>query len=193
MIEMLVRRLSYCCVIGGLALLFGAFQAPTYAYQLQNYSYGTFTVVSPDLDASNMFNNGSGNQGIILMAVRWGILFDDGLGISSISNPDDDGVIVKIIGKPLFYPNPFKLSRGAQLGYRLSRNADVELRIFDMRANQILRTQFRAGTTGGIAGYNRLTMNFITTSGYDLSSGVYFFVLSSGGRVIGKGKFVIVP
>ena len=164
------------------------------AQAVDRYSFISYTVLSPATGTTNI-NPGlePGAHSYILLASRWGILLGDGLGISSIPSPATDESQVTLIGPALFYPNPFKQSVGAQLGYRLSRNADVELRVFDMRANQIIKTRFNAGFSGGIGGYNRLTMNQNTFNGFILSSGVYFFVLSSEGRVIGKGKFVVVP
>lgn len=164
------------------------------AQTLESYSFGSYTVLSPAIATTNMNQSlDPGAHTYIFLALKYAILFHDGLGISSIPSPETDISKVTLIGPALFYPNPFKQSVGAQLGYRLSRNADVDFRIFDMRANQILKTRFNAGFSGGISGYNRLVMNRNTFNGFALSSGVYFFVLSSEGRVIGKGKFVVVP
>ena len=160
-----------------------------------NYTFSAFTVLSPNLPTSNPNIVGDGPLATnhVLLALKFGVLADDGLGILSVTPSDEDSGDVKLVGPALFYPNPFRLSTGAELGYRLSKNADIQLRIFDMRGNQILKTEYQAGTIGGLAIYNKRTFNRSTLGGYDLSSGVYFFVLSSGQKVIGKGKFVVIP
>jgi len=163
------------------------------AQTVEKYSFVSYTVLNPAIATANI-NTSPGNTdaSFLLLTMKWGIYFGDG-GISSVPNPDSDSSQAFIIGPALFYPNPFKQSVGAHLGYRLSRNADVDIRIFDMRANQIFKTRYNAGVAGGIAGYNRLVMNRQTFNGFELSSGVYFFILSSDDRVIAKGKFVVVP
>lgn len=191
--ECMGEKFIRCCVVVVLVLLAAITPVATIAdTQIEKYSFNSYTVLSPSVGSSNM-NRQGGAVSYVLMSAKWSYLLDDGLLIQSIPNGDADVSAVRIIGKPLVYPNPFSLSQGAELGYRLSRNADVEIRIFDMRANQIFSDKYVAGGFGGIGAYNKLQINRLTFGGYDLSSGVYFFVISSEGKVIGKGKFVVVP
>ncbi|MFH1715485.1 MAG: T9SS type A sorting domain-containing protein [Elusimicrobiota bacterium] len=100
---------------------------------------------------------------------------------------------VKIIGKVLNYPNPFKLREGTEIGYELTSNADMEIQIYDMQAYKICALSINQGDEGGKFGYNRVLLNQNTFGGYDLSSGIYFYVIANKGKVLGKGKMSIIP
>lgn len=168
----------------------GAYAAP----QVDKYSFLSYTVLKPNVGVGSLDKTNSSDSFYVLLAVKWSYLLDDQLGISSRPNGLADTSPVSLETRPLVYPNPFSLSDGAVLGYRLSRNADVEIRIFDIRANQIFKQRYDAGAYGGIGNtYNKLSINRSIFGGYDLPAGIYFFVISSEGRVIGKGKFAVVP
>ena len=98
---------------------------------------------------------------------------------------------------PLVYPNPLKLRTGGHLGYRLSVDMDMEIRIFNIRGYEVYRDFYRAGVDEGAIGfgntshYNRIPLNSSNLGG--LPSGAYFFILIYEGKVIGKGKFAIRP
>jgi hypothetical protein len=101
-----------------------------------------------------------------------------------------------IIGEALFYPNPFRLSEGSELGYLLAQDMPVEVRVYDMRANEIFREFYPAGSNGGIGevkGYNRIPFGSTSFNHYQLPMGVYFAVILSEEKVIGKTKFAIKP
>lgn len=95
---------------------------------------------------------------------------------------------------PFFYPSPFKLSTGSLLGYELDRDGDVEIRIFNMRADEVFRQFYPSGTVpGGAAGYNKVPFDATILGHNQLPSGPYFFVLMNAGQVIAKGKFLLLP
>jgi|GEM_PF-5520508 len=96
-------------------------------------------------------------------------------------------------GKALIYPNPAKHLEEAEMIYYLPDNVDIELRMYDMLANEILRSTFFAGTPGGQMGANVLKFNTLTFAGYELSAGVYFVVLVNNGKVLMKTKLAVVP
>jgi len=105
----------------------------------------------------------------------------------------DASIPAEVIGKALFYPNPARQADLAKLGYQLSKNMDIELQMYDMMANRIFKNTFPAGTNGGKSGYNKLTLNLDTFSGYALSAGVYFYLLMHDGKVLAKGKVAVIP
>ena len=96
---------------------------------------------------------------------------------------------VRVIGKALFYPNPFRLQDGAQLGFRLSESADVDVRIYDMRLQEVYREYIEFDTSEK---YKKIQFD-INSFDSHLSAGVYIFVISWNGKVISKGKFAVVP
>jgi hypothetical protein len=120
---------------------------------------------------------------------------DTGFSSGGISEVNDESWSVR---DAYFFPNPFSLSSGAELGYELPRDMDIELRIYNMMGNQVYRAEYPAGTNGGLGRgvnrnvYNRIPFNQSTFSA-PLSSGIYFFVLMSDGKVECKGKFAIKP
>jgi hypothetical protein len=108
---------------------------------------------------------------------------------------NDADVKAELKTDPLFYPNPFRLADGAQLGYQLSKDMDVEIRIYDLFSREIFRDYYPAGTNGGFGGdstYNKIQFNK-SSFGEDLSAGIYFFVIINEGNVLGKGKFAVRP
>lgn len=105
----------------------------------------------------------------------------------------DASIPAEVIGKALFYPNPARQADLAKLGYQLSKNMDIELQMYDMMANRIFKSTFPAGTNGGKSGYNKLTLNLDSFSGYALSAGVYFYLIMHDGKVLAKGKVAVIP
>jgi hypothetical protein len=106
----------------------------------------------------------------------------------------EETVEPKVLGRALFYPNPFKQSQKGTLGYRLSKDMDVEVHIYDMKANRIFKNTFFAGAQGGREGYNKLHLDLDTfPESYKLSAGVYFYLLVHEGKVLSKGKVGIIP
>ena len=109
----------------------------------------------------------------------------------------------ELIGVPLPYPNPFSLNKdlsnpregyfGTRIGYELSADMDMKLLVYDMFGHKVLERLMMAGTVGGTKGWNEVPFNRDHISGFDLSSGVYFFLLVFEGKVLGKGKMAIVP
>jgi hypothetical protein len=102
-------------------------------------------------------------------------------------------VKAEVIGKPLFYPNPARQTDKPKFWYVLSKSMDVQIRIYDMMANMILKSEFPAGSQGGKAGANWLSITDETFDQHKLSAGVYFVLIMHDGKVLGKGKVAILP
>lgn len=98
-----------------------------------------------------------------------------------------------IIGKALVFPNPFRASETARYGYELEENMNVELHLLNSLGQLVQKTMFHSGTEGGKSGYNKVPLDTQSAFGKRLPAGAYFFVLTSQGTVIGKGKFAILP
>lgn len=99
----------------------------------------------------------------------------------------------EILDTPLFYPNPFRYQNSARLTYTLSKDMDIEIRLYNMRGHEIFREIFLAGELGAEAGYNIVTFSADTLDNFDLSAGIYFFILINENKVLGKGKFGVMP
>lgn len=101
----------------------------------------------------------------------------------------------EILEMPLVYPNPFRQSiqEGAVLSYVMNKDFDVEIHIYDMLSERIFKQTFLSGTIGARKGANRLKVNNESLLGYNLSAGVYLFVIINDGNVLSKGKMVVKP
>lgn len=106
------------------------------------------------------------------------------------SNSD---IVPELLSGPLNYPNPFNFDDGTSIGYRLSKDMDIQLTIYDQLGSAVFNDIFPAGSEGGRGGYNKLVLNNDTFNGEALSSGVYFYYLSFNESIIGKSKLAVVP
>lgn len=171
------------------------------ALTLESYSFESFSVLNPSFSSStsaqvNMNGDDLSGSKVVLLAFKYGFLgAGSGIVLRSLEGnlSDDSAIQARILGQPLFYPNPFSVSAGSELGYKLSKNMDVEVRIYDIRANEIFRGSYTAGTHGGLTGYNKVRFDLATLGRYELSAGIYFFVLMHDGKVLGRGKFAVRP
>ncbi len=115
---------------------------------------------------------------------------EDDVEITIDPVPDDLlNTNAEVVGKALFYPNPFRLQDGAQLGFRLTKDAEIEIQIYDIRFKKIYEKTH--AYIQGVA-YNKLTFNRQSFES-DLSAGVYYFVIMQNNRLLYKGKFAIIP
>ena len=114
-------------------------------------------------------------------------------GLDSNEFDEDAEVEAAVLSDALCYPNPFRQLEGTQLGYRLSKNFDLEIHIYDMLANQIFKKVLPKGSIGAQKGYNKIRINIDTFDSYSLSAGVYFYLLIHDGEVLSKGKMAVIP
>ena len=114
---------------------------------------------------------------------------------SSLSQDTDSTLSPEILDMPLVYPNPFRQSikEGAILSYVMNKDFDVEIHIYNMLSERVFKQTFLAGSIGARKGSNRLKINNESLLGYNLSAGVYFFVIINDGNVLSKGKMVVKP
>jgi len=92
---------------------------------------------------------------------------------------------VKLLSQPLFYPSPFRVASGTTLGYRINQDALVELRIFDIRGNELFRELHNA-----YLGYNKISYS---SAKFNFPAGAYLFLIFSQGHLLASGKFAVLP
>jgi len=107
---------------------------------------------------------------------------------------------VRIVGKALNYPNPCRLGvEGTTIGYFLNKDAEVEIRIYDPFGNEIYKETFFESRNGGRMSdgttdtYNRVSVTPAKLRTSNVPSGIYYFVILSEGRLLGKGKIAALP
>ena len=106
----------------------------------------------------------------------------------------------ELLSTPVLSNSPMKLSEGAELGFGFKGAANLEIRYYDMRGNQIARQDISQDELqlnsqyAQLGEYNgrsyKVTVD-ATTLG-PVSVGVYFFVMTSQNKVIANGKFAVV-
>lgn len=120
---------------------------------------------------------------------------DNGLSLNTILADDiiQSNVAPSITNKPLNYPNPFKKNESTSIYYNLSKSMDIELRIYDMMANEISKLVRNAGLKGASIGPNKIGLSDFGIDARDLSAGVYFYIIMNNGVILGKGKMAVIP
>jgi len=107
----------------------------------------------------------------------------------------------EIIGTPICFPSPVRLrtDRRVTFQYGLSKDANVDIFVFDISARVVKKFTFNAGSPGGQAGGtanpNKVEWDLITDQGSLIGSGIYLFniVDRTRNKVIGKGKLAAAP
>lgn len=117
-----------------------------------------------------------------------------GLDASTEVIAHDDSILTPLlIGKVLPHPSPMSWSKAnGTLNYRLSRDADLILRVFDMRGRACFVHHIPKGQRGAQAGYNRYPFTKHSTQ-LNLSTGVYILYLLSDGELLAKQKIGVKP
>jgi hypothetical protein len=74
----------------------------------------------------------------------------------------------------------------------LSRASNVELNIFDLAGNLLLKQSYSSGQDGGKAGYNEVTWDGKANGNY-VGNGIYLYLIVADGTVPqnGKGKLTV--
>ena len=196
------------CVIATLFLM--VVQSPLLADELSgeiglgrllNFATGLSTSSSSLGSLSKLanFNGGTSTGSDELIVSEVGFSSVNQSAVLSISDQvdtvADDETDPSVIGDALVFPNPFRQSSdiGAVLGYELSKDLDIEIRIYNMFAQQIVIVTFNAGAFGGRDGYNTVQLNRESLGGAELSAGVYFYLIMNDGDVLARGKMAVKP
>jgi hypothetical protein len=99
----------------------------------------------------------------------------------------------QLTGRILAYPSPMRFLDGqGEITYSLNGNMDVEMKIYNMFGSLIYQNAFPQGSNGGKQNYNNPPFT-IQEVGQALPAGVYFVVLVTQGKLLGKGKLAILP
>ena len=166
---------------------------------LLDYGSGVVNYINHGTDLSDKVDIKNDQDGLLVKTYGFKSLANvitDTLAANSLraqeSNNYDSTPLT--LTKPLLnYPNPARQKEGIEIRYGLSRDAEIELQIYDMTANLVFKNQFAKGAQGAKVGYNRLYLTMNSFDKFALSAGVYFYLLVNEGVVIAKGKMAVVP
>jgi len=98
-----------------------------------------------------------------------------------------------VTGKPVNLPNPFrpKYGEGTAIRYGLSADSDIKLVIYDEKGKPAWQRNFSAGAEGGKIKQNNVFWNSKNDLGYYMDNGIYGYTISSGGKVLARGRLTI--
>ncbi|RAP34369.1 hypothetical protein DID80_07355 [Candidatus Marinamargulisbacteria bacterium SCGC AAA071-K20] len=113
---------------------------------------------------------------------------DSGPGVSA-------SVEAPLVGPTFNHPNPFKLKEGTFIGYQLKEDTDIEIRLFNIYGHKIWSNDYKAGQDEGAIGgkYNKVPFNSTVINNYEVSAGIYFYLIINDNTILGKGKMAIKP
>jgi len=108
---------------------------------------------------------------------------------------------VEVLGTPISYPSPVFLSsqNSVMLQYGLSKDANIDIYLFDITATVVKKFSFNAGQNGGkaagTANPNKVTWDLMTDQGTRVAVGTYLWEIvdRDNKRIIGKGKLPAAP
>lgn len=154
--------------------------------------------VSSKVSIANKVLLGSGDDELKIVRVGFSSVVSDSIENSQMFDQlsqNDASVAPQVIGKALVFPNPFRqgTDSGAELGYRLSKDMDIEIHVYNMLAQKILHRSFFSGAVGARQGYNKLNINREMLEGSLLSAGIYFYLIIHNDTVLAKGKMAVKP
>lgn len=99
-------------------------------------------------------------------------------------------------GLPLTYalPNPFNRSASTEttLNYSLEGNFSTRIYLFDLAGNLIWQQSYAAGDNGGRSGMNSVAWDGRSLFGETVANGVYVYKVVADGRVLAKGKIIVL-
>ncbi|NQU18442.1 MAG: T9SS type A sorting domain-containing protein [Candidatus Saganbacteria bacterium] len=100
---------------------------------------------------------------------------------------------VRLLAKPMNYPNPFKPSSGAgtTINYTLSDNANIKIMIFDIGGRMVWQNSYPSGSSGGSVGENEVLWYGKSAASEILGNGVYLYTVTSGGKLLDRGEIAI--
>jgi len=91
-------------------------------------------------------------------------------------------------------PNPFNPSTQNQtyLSYTLLNNFNTSVYLFDITGKLIFKRNFLSGEDGGKAGQNLVPWNGKDNFGSTVGNGIYIYKVVTEGKIITKGKIIIL-
>ena len=158
---------------------------------------GVTTQISASLNIDNFnnfisytnFNAAFSQDPLKIISYRWNIniLDENGSAVRSTNGIGTRASETRIMGKALFYPSPFNINTGTSLGFEINNKEILELRLYDVRGNEIFRKILNC-----VPGWNSFPFNK-TVLGKDMPADVYFFLIILNNKILGKGKFATLP
>ena len=99
----------------------------------------------------------------------------------------DETIEASVIGEFLAYPSKFSKRTGTTIGYRLAKDTDVEISVYNLRGYKVYAAEYMAGFYGGSSGYNKVPFT------KPLDSGVYIMVIVNNKKLLAKTKIMVLP
>ena len=89
-------------------------------------------------------------------------------------------------------PSPYDPTSGnMMITYDLNTDADVTVSVYNLDGKLLWQNKYLSAGAGGQNGSNSVTWNGVTGFGNTIQTGVYIYQVTAGGKVIGRGKFIV--
>lgn len=121
----------------------------------------------------------------------------DNIKVTSMMAITEPGA-AQVVGTVLNYPNPFNplssdpTRNTTTIQYTLSNDSHVTVVVYDITGHQVMKQTFSSGLNGGRAGINQVTWSGKNLFNKVVGNGMYLYQITSGDKVIGTGKLVIL-
>ena len=104
----------------------------------------------------------------------------------SVAGLKVSGGAVEVINKDVYaYPSEFESGMGTILSYKLNVTSDVQIYVYSA-GGLVFKKKIAAGETGGIAGYNEVAWDGLSSLGNKLSNGLYVVIIANGDKRLAK-------
>lgn len=113
-----------------------------------------------------------------------------------VNNEAPTKEVSTVAALPLVYtlPNPFSRTTDTSLtfNYDLAGNFESRIYLFDLSGNLIWQRRYAAGENGGKSGPNNPAWDAADNFGAAVPNGLYLYQLISDGKVLARGKLIVL-
>lgn len=164
-------------------------------FQLDKLSFDSIFASVEDSSSGRQLESSLSLESVSVETLNFSeVLSEEGLSIKEKVDVESNESV--FVGPLLNYPNPFSFSRDTTvIGYRLSGNMDIELRIYSMTGQLIVQKKYYVldQDPETRSGYCTISVDDNLLEGRTLSPGIYFYVLINNGDVLAKEKMAVLP
>jgi len=104
----------------------------------------------------------------------------------SVAGLKISGGAAEVIQKEVYsYPSEFESGKGTILAYKLNVTSDIQIYVYSA-GGLVFKKKIAAGEPGGIAGYNEVAWDGLSSLGNKLSNGLYVVIIANGDKRLAK-------
>ncbi|MDD5457090.1 MAG: CIA30 family protein, partial [Candidatus Margulisbacteria bacterium] len=153
----------------------------------------TFNPVASENAIASGLNLAAGTHPLTVVAVDWNGEKSAPQSIIIRVAGSSDALALNFNSAILPYPSPYNPDLGTlAVSYELNKDGNLDIYIYNILGRVVYKNSFLAGSEGGKAGYNEITVPATDSFGQKWSNGVYIIRLVADRKVIGTGKVLVL-